>query len=497
MLNRLLLSLSTGLYCSMFFLSNNWYIYSTAQNIFLVVMGAIICSLVILFAAFVILFTSKLILRKFKREIDLDNWIDIVVIGLSLSLCTILLRNTLVALSLSPVIIIIPMVFIVIVARSKLKNTVLRKLSVIFIILTVVSISGLVLDISQAKSPVQDWLAQNKNYNDQIRFIKTPNVYLIIAESYPNKEALGKIYNFENHLFYEKLENRNFTLHHDHYSNYTYTFSSLPSLFGMEHHQYSINLGNFDSMGGRSILEANTYNPVIDIFRRNNYKIQYMVSGGGLIPKGASVDYYWPTPSVHLALETFFTHQDTTRKDSFISHNQNLLEILTAIFSKNAANNKPTFSFIYTSQPGHSPSRHGSMNRTTMLNFYETFRQEYYKNIQEANTHLLEIIDLILKNDNDPLIIIAGDHGSWGYRWDIDGHGNKITKTLTFLDKFGVLMAIRYPVDNHQKIDKDLRTHVNLFRYVFAYLSNSNKILETKAKEDIYLTKNSKASFIR
>ena len=56
-------------------------------------------------------------------------------------------------------------------------------------------------------------------------------------------------------------------------------------------------------------------------------------------------------------------------------------------------------------------------------------------------------------------------------------------------------MAIRYPVDNHQKIDKDLRTHVNLFRYVFAYLSNNNKILETKAKEDIYLTKNSKASF--
>ena len=90
------------------------------------------------------------------------------------------------------------MVFIVIVARSKLKNTVLRKLSVIFIILTVVSISGLVLDISQAKSPVQDWLAQNKNYNDQIRFIKNPNVYLIIAESYPNKEALEKIYNFEN-----------------------------------------------------------------------------------------------------------------------------------------------------------------------------------------------------------------------------------------------------------------------------------------------------------
>ena len=127
----------------------------------------------------------------------------------------------------------------------------------------------------------------------------------------------------------------------------------------------------------------------------------------------------------------------------------------------------------------------------------EEFRQNYNKKIQKSNAHLLEIIDLILKNDNDPLIIITGDHGSWGYRFDLDGHGNEITKSLAFLDKFGVLMAIRFPVDYHQQFDKGFRTHVNLFRYVFAYLSNSNKILEKKAKDDIYLTKNIVASFTR
>jgi hypothetical protein len=452
--------------------------------------GTIICLLAILFSAFIIFFASKVVLRKFKKNIDYDNWHDIAAIGLSLSLCAILLRNTFMALGLSPLIIIALLIPIIIVARSKLKNTVLRKLSYIFLVLTVISFSNFIIDASQAKNPISDWTTQNKKFNDQIKFSKKPNVYLIITESYPNKEALGKIYNFDNNLFYEKLENRNFTLHHKYYSNYKYTFSSLPSLFAMEHHYYSINLGNFDSAGGRSMLEAKTYNPVVDIFRQNDYEIQYMVSGGGLIPKGASVDYFWPVPPAHLALETFLSHQDITKKSIFASHNQNLLKTLTDLFSKKAATDNPTFSFIYTGQPGHSTSRQTTKNKIETLNIFENFRQEHYKTIQKANTYLLGIIDLIFKNNNDPLIIIAGDHGSWGYRWGLDVQGNLVPNDLTFLDKFGVLMAIHFPVDYQKQFDSEFRTHVNLFRYVFAYLSNSNKILETKAKDDSYLQEN-------
>jgi hypothetical protein len=427
-----------------------------------------------------------LILRKFKRKIDLNNWIDLVVVSLSLSLCAVLLRKTLVALYLSPVIIIVLLILIVIVARSKLKNTVLRKLSVIFLVLTVVSISGLVLDISQAKNPISNWTTQNKNINDQIRFIQNPNVYFIITESYPNKEALEKIYNFDNRLFYEKLEELKFTLHHKYYSNYNHTLASLPSLFGMEHHYYSINIANFDSIGGRSMLEANTYNPVIDIFRQNNYKIQYMLSINGLMPRGASVDYFSPVPPVYLALETFLSHQDTTKKSIFASRNLNFLKILAERFSKNVASDNPTFSFIYTHQPHHFPSGKSSKNRIENSKILETFRLGYYKKIKKANTHLLEMIDLILKNDNDPLIILAGDHGPWGYRVKEDGYGKVIPDSLFALDRFGVIMAIRFPEDYHRQFDNDFKTHVNLFRYVFAYLSNSNKILEKKAKDDSY-----------
>jgi len=354
----------------------------------------------------------------------------------------------------------------------------------------IVSISYLLYDMySQKIKPISMWATKNKEFNDQIKFIRKPNVYLIITESYPNKESLRQIYNIENSNFYEKLEKLEFTLHHNYYSNYNHTLASLPSLFGMEHHYYSITLTNLDSIGGRSMLEANTYNPVVDIFRQNNYKIQYIHTIGTLFPKGASVDYCSPTPPIYLALEIFLSHQDTTKKSIFSSQDPrdpNFFKTLKERFSLAASNDTPNFIFIYTGQPGHSPSRIKSRNRSKINKILEMFRQNYDKNILAGNTHLLEIIDLILKNDDDPLIIIAGDHGTWGYRIKEDGNNKRISDSLFALDRFGILMGIRFPKSYDRQFDNDFKTHVNLFRIVFAYLSNNNKILKKKVEDNSY-----------
>ena len=110
------------------------------------------------------------------------------------------------------------------------------------------------------------------------------------------------------------------------------------------------------------------------------------------------------------------------------------------------------------------------------------------KNKNYSNSYIKtgEIIDLILEYDNDPLIIIAGDHGPWGYRLKEDRDNNVIPDSVCALDRFGVLLTIRFPEDYQRQFDNKFKTHVNLFRYVFAYLSNSNKILENKAKDDSY-----------
>jgi hypothetical protein len=436
---------------------------------------------VILLASYIVLFISKLIFRVLKREVDSKHQADLIVIALSLSLCAILLRS---AIHVSPAIIIILIAVCVFAARSKLKNTVLNKISVIFAVLTIVSVSGLFLGVSKAENPVSEWSNRNKEHYDQIKFTRKPNVYLIITESYPNKEALGKIYNFDNRFFYEKLEELKFTLHHKYYSNYNHTLASLPSLFGMAHHYYSINIGNFDSIGGRSMLEATTYNPVIEIFRQNDYEIQYLLSVDSLLPRGASVDYFSPSPPVYSALEIFLSHQDSMKKSIFSFRKFNFMQILAERFSKNAASGVPTFSFIYTNTPHHSPSRIKSRNRAEINKILETFRQGYSKSIQNANAHLLKIVELILNNDRDPIIMITGDHGPWGYRLKEDGSSKTIPDSLFALDRFGILMAIRFPEAYQQQYDNDFKTHVNLFRIVFSFLSDSKQILNMRVNDD-------------
>jgi hypothetical protein len=437
----------------------------------------------ILLAALIVLGAAKLFTKKLKKNIDYDNWQDVAVVGLTLSLCVILLRNTFSALGLSPLVVIVVLLPVIIVARSKIKHSLLQKISFVFFALMVVSVSSLVIDISKAKNPIEDWATKNKKINDQIKFVKKPNVYLIITESYPNKEALEKIYNFDNSSFYEKLEHFHFSLHHKYYSNYNHTFSSLPSIFAMEHHYYNISVGNFDSIGGRSMLEAKTHNPVIDVFRQNNYKIQYILDIDSLLPRGASVDYYSPIPPVYSALETFLTHQDTTKTNFFDSQDSNLLEILGKTFSKSAFNDNPVFSFLYVNQPGHWPSQLKEKNKIQVRKILYNFRLSYSKKIQRSNEYLSDLIELIIKNDEDSLIIIAGDHGPWGYRTKEDEFGRNISDSLVALDRFGVLMAIRFPEDYQGEFENQFKTHVNLFRYVFAYLSSNNRILETKAPD--------------
>jgi len=99
---------------------------------------------------------------------------------------------------------------------------------------------------------------------------------------------------------------------------------------------------------------------------------------------------------------------------------------------------------------------------------------------------LINIVKLILDKDEDPLIIITGDHGSWGYRFREDANGNPIPDNLFILDRFGVLLAIRFPKDYDQRSDSDIKTHVNLFRYVFAYLSDNNNITKSKVPDNSY-----------
>jgi len=489
---RILVALLAGFYPGIFFLSNNWHIFSFQQNAVLLI-GASLASLILLFSiSFSLDRVLCLILKKFGFDTALSNrrqgTFDALLAASSLLLCAYLLRNTLASIHLQKI---IPYIIVLIVAFYFTWHTYrkgLRLLLYFLIILSAVAGADFLTSIHvRTKSLIGTWAEKNKAAYDQIEFNQKPNVYLIIAESYPNRSALKAVYGIDNAYFYEKMGGLGFKINHDYFSNYDHTLSSLPSLFAMEHHFGMINLGNFDSLGGRRMLEARSYNPVIEIFRANGYKIQFLHNVSLLIPSGAAVDFCIPTPSLFYGLGIFLTNQNILENTIFDRKKTASMGLIKKRIASISLKDGPYFNFIYFDLPGHSPSGLRDNSVVITKKRLGEFRSAYEKKIKSANRLFIDFLEFVIKRDPDSIIIMIGDHGSWGYRFREGTQGRPISNHLFVLDRFGVFAGIRAPNILSDQMEKgSIASHVNILRYVFAYLSEDENILKTRAPDGHY-----------
>ena len=492
MRNRIALSLLAGFYPAVFFLSNNWHVFSFLQAIILLFGTSLISLFILIVASFLLDLMIKVILRSIfgwtKLSENRSLLFDPILAFLAILLCVYLLRNTLASIQHLKIIFYCFIGLVTIYFTWKSYKSGPNLLLFFLAVLSGLAALGFLSNVyMRSRLPVEHWAEINKPLYDQIKFKKRNNVYLIVSEAYSSKRALKEVYNIDNHEFYEKLKEMGFGINHHHFSNYNHTLASLPSLFSMEHHYGLINIGNFDSVGGRRLLEADIYNPVIDIFRSNHYQIQYLHNVSPLIPNGANVDYCIPASSPTYGLETFLTDQDITEPTIFErDKTENLLAIKNRIaFSSHRE--ESFFSFLYLSFPGHSPSRLKARSKAVINKKLEKFRDIYHQKIDAANEKLIDLITHIITNDPESIIVLIGDHGSWGYRLKEDGEGKQISNQLFILDRFGVLAGIRGPEALSLLVENEtIKSHVNIFPYLFLYLSQDEKILQTISPDDGY-----------
>ena len=101
---------------------------------------------------------------------------------------------------------------------------------------------------------------------------------------------------------------------------------------------------------------------------------------------------------------------------------------------------------------------------------------------------LLQEIDQISQKDTAAIIIIVSDHGTWA--------GAKRSKSgLTVdesLDKLNVFLAIKWGAAYDGRYDDRVKTSVNLFRYLFAWLSQDEQILQTMKADDGFFKRKGK-----
>lgn len=291
----------------------------------------------------------------------------------------------------------------------------------------------------------------------EVQFATKPNVYFIQPDGYVNFSELYKgHYKREDHSFQEYLEEQNFALYPDFRSNYASTLTSNSATFMMKHHYYDKG-SSLETFNARNIIVSD--NPILSIFKNNGYKTHFLTELPYLLLNRPAMGYDYCNIS----------YSDVSYIGTGLGKPVDILPSLESTLKEDAQT--PKFFFIEIFNPGHI---HG--NKSASLGI-EGERQLWFESMEMANEQLTKAITTIKTNDPNALIVIMADHG--GYV-GMEYTGEIYTKTQErdlLYSVFSSNLAIHWP-DGKKRGEQHLKSAVNVFRVLFSYLGNDNKLLE-------------------
>ncbi|MGH1387735.1 sulfatase-like hydrolase/transferase [Kordia sp.] len=302
-----------------------------------------------------------------------------------------------------------------------------------------------------------------RNYPEEIvqtKFKTFPNIYVIQPDGYANFNELAKDpYNFQNGEFESYLKNSGFKLYKNFRSNYTSTVLSNGSMFSMNHHYKGEQL-----FGAREVIAGE--NPVIETLKNNEYKTFLFMENPYLLLNRPEIKYDYCN---------FDMEEVPWFGIGAFGKRKKLLQPLVETIKKQQG--KRSFYFIEKIVPGHiSTFKSASKGK-------EIERKNYLRQLKYANDWLKEITELIIKNDPNSLIIIAADHGGYVGLDYTKALFQKQTDEKIVYSAFSAALAIKWPNNAVPSYDVQLKTPVNLFRTVFAYLGDNEALLQNKQED--------------
>lgn len=325
-----------------------------------------------------------------------------------------------------------------------------------------------------------------------------PDIYYIITDAYARQDILQDRFGYDNSGFIQSLQARGFFVAGQSHSNYFRTIFSLTSSLNLNYIQeMELDLGQRDH---RELLTAYLHNSLArEVLSWQGYEFISMTSSYGpteivdadlyLVPDMGVMDRLQAEGAFNayedlllrttmlLAVVDFETMQGTsatafiqTRLDNA---KQIRREVVLAAFSHLQSipdYEAPTFTFVHIVSP-HYPYLFGpngeAVNYPEPITFVEkqvvpqTDSWRHYRDqLEFISSQLLETIDVILANsDQPPIIIIQADHGpATGLNWE-----QPAEPYLT--DRSAILNAYLLPESCQAPLYEGI-TPVNTFRVV-------------------------------
>ena len=306
------------------------------------------------------------------------------------------------------------------------------------------------------------------------KFKHKPNVYMIQPDGYTGKEMMQQPpYSYNDSSFYNWLGSNNFTVYKNFKSNYPASLTSNASMFAMKHHYFNdVVSPSIDMPHARAVIMDND---AVRTFKNNGYETFFIAQDEYFQQNRSKTGYDHTNISPDSIPLLTAGHKVVRNVDA---------DLQAAIAVKTTA---PKFIFIEKLLPHH-------VHFSAKANRIATERKEYLEKSKKSAEWLKTTIALINAKDPDALIIILSDHGGWVGMQD-DNEFYTTTKPELINSTFRNMAAIQWGGVKPEEYDATLKSSVNVFRVLFACLSEDAAYLKNLEEDSSYNIRNDNAYF--
>jgi len=291
----------------------------------------------------------------------------------------------------------------------------------------------------------------------------TPSIYLLVYDSYVINETM-LAHGIDNKDHEQYLEGLNFKIYPHTYSVDSSSIASMSRVLNSSTNYY----GNIRrGVSGDGVVQ--------NLLEKFDYKTYGVFPKGyffrGIIP---SYDYWFrgSSSSVSLLLtKAIFLGEFRFDLDFHVVPREEFVREKELILSEDTEELR--FVYIHTNAPGHSVN--SGVCRPTET---ELFRER----LAIANLEMRQDLALVMENDPEAIVIVAGDHGPYltknCYETRDDYDISEITR-LDIQDRNGTFLAIKWPSSDFENYD-DITVLQDLFPAIFAYIFEDQGLLGSR-----------------
>ncbi|MEH6765990.1 MAG: sulfatase-like hydrolase/transferase [Aequorivita antarctica] len=335
------------------------------------------------------------------------------------------------------------------------------------LILAVIGVFTLTPVVIKQLNYSKEWMTQPDNIEAAV-FKKKPNIYYIQPDGYANFSELKKgHYNIDNADFEAYLKESNFKSYPNFRSNYAATLPTNSAVFMMKHHYYNNGSDFTETIDARNVIVSD--NSVLRILKNNGYRTFFLTEQPYFLTNKPKLGYDFCNFSTK---EISFVTTGLGDPRDVIEPFKNYMETYSE---------GPNFFFVEIFNPGHIT------NTIDDSKGVEGERKHYIESLQESNKKLRLLTKNILENDPEALIIIMADHGGFVGMTNTSETYTKNTDPDFVNSIFSTILAIHWPNGEVPEFDNKLKTSVNLFRILTAYLSDKPSYIDNLQPDESYI----------